>query len=253
MSFSVKVKEEILDYYTKRKEPYIIKAETFGEALTQVQYKNELMEKYQDYFEISNLSEEEIKSIIKGVFLSTGCIVDPNRDYRFEASFKNKSCAEYFLNMLSLLDFTPKIVKRKKAGIYVLYFKEAEQISYMLSLLEANKSVLEFEEIRVVKDVNNSKNRVKNVEIANATKTVNSALKQLDAIKKLKETDRYNKLPDKLKYTASLREKYKTSSLDEIASKTEGKNRISKSGLKHRLDKIVQIANEEDRVGDKDE
>ena len=203
-----------------------------------------MLKDFSDYFEISNLSEEEIKTVIKGVFLASGCIVDPKNDYRFEASFKNKSCAEYFLDMLALLDFTPKLVKRPKANVYVVYFKESEQISYMLSLLEANKSMLQFEEIRVVKDVNNTKNRMSNCEIANMTKSVNSALKQLEAIKKIKNNGRFSMLSEKLKYTASLREKYPTATLEEISAKTEGKNKVSKSGLKHRLDKLMQIADE---------
>ncbi len=241
MSFSEQVREEILKFYDKNKDPYLIKAEKFGEYLTQVQYKNDLLYDFSDYFDISKLSEEEIKTVIKGVFLSSGCIVNPNNDYRFEASFKNKSCAEYFLDLLSLLDFTPKLIKRQK---YVVYFKESEQISYMLSLLEANKSMLQFEEIRVIKDVNNSKNRMTNCEIANMTKTVNSALVQLDAIKKIKDKGRFSILSDKLKYTASLREKYPTATLEEISSKTDGKNKVSKSGLKHRLDKLIQISKE---------
>lgn len=244
MSFSGQVREEILKFYDKNKDPYLIKAEKFGEYLTEAQYKNDLLKDFSDYFEISNLSEEEIKTVIKGVFLASGCIVDPKNDYRFEASFKNKSCAEYFLDMLALLDFTPKLVKRPKANVYVVYFKESEQISYMLSLLEANKSMLQFEEIRVVKDVNNTKNRMSNCEIANMTKSVNSALKQLEAIKKIKNNGRFSMLSEKLKYTASLREKYPTATLEEIAAKTSGKNKISKSGLKHRLDKLIQIADD---------
>lgn len=244
MSFSGQVREEILKFYDKNKDPYLIKAEKFGEYLTQAQYKNDLLNDFSDYFEISNLSEEEIKTVIKGVFLASGCIVDPKNDYRFEASFKNKSCAEYFLDMLALLDFTPKLVKRPKANVYVVYFKESEQISYMLSLLEANKSMLQFEEIRVVKDVNNTKNRMSNCEMANMTKSVNSSLKQLEAIKKIKNNGRFSILSEKLKYTASLREKYPTATLEEISAKTEGKNKVSKSGLKHRLDKLIQIADE---------
>ena len=244
MSFSGQVREEILKFYDKNKDPYLIKAEKFGEYLTEAQYKNDLLKDFSDYFEISNLSEEEIKTVIKGVFLASGCIVDPKNDYRFEASFKNKSCAEYFLDMLALLDFTPKLVKRPKANVYVVYFKESEQISYMLSLLEANKSMLQFEEIRVVKDVNNTKNRMSNCEIANMTKSVNSALKQLEAIRKIKNNGRFSMLSEKLKYTASLREKYPTATLEEISAKTEGKNKVSKSGLKHRLDKLMQIADE---------
>ena len=242
MSFSGEVRDEIMDYYNKKIDPYIIKAERFGEYLTQAQYKNDLMEDFSDYFNISNLSEDEIKAVIKGVLMASGCIIDPNKDYRFEASFKNKACAEYFIDVLSLLDFTPKLVRRAKANVYVVYFKESEQISYMLSLLEANKCMLKFEEIRVVKDVNNTKNRATNCEVANMTKSINSSLLQLSAINVIRKKGMFLKLNDKLKYTASLREQYPTDTLEQIASKTEGKNKISKSGLKHRLDKLIEIA-----------
>jgi len=235
MSFSGEVRDEILEYYNKKRDPYIIKAERFGEYLTEAQYKNDLMVDFEDYFNISNLSEEEIKTVIKGVFLASGCIIYPNKDYRFEATFKNKACAEYFMDMLSLLEFTPKLVKRPKANLYVVYFKESEQISFMLSLLEANRCMLKFEGIRVIKDVNNSKNRASNCEIANMTKSINSAMIQLNAINVIRKKGRFSTLSDKLKYTASLREQYPTDTLEQIASRTEGKDKVSKSGLKHRL------------------
>lgn len=242
MSFSTDIREEILESFSKKKDLYLIKAERFGEYLTEAIYKNDLIEDFKDYFEISNLSEDEIKAVVKGVFLSSGCIIDPNRSYRYEASFKNKSCAEYYIDLLSLLDFTPKLTKREKAGIYIVYFKESEQISYMLGLLEANRNMLAFENIRVEKDVSNSKNRVNNCELANSAKSINSAREQIEAINIIRKHNKFSSLSDKLKYTILLREENPTASLDEIAKKTEGKEKVSKSGLKHRLDKIIQIA-----------
>ncbi len=244
MSFSTKIRGEILDSFSKNKDLYLIKAERFGEYLTEAKYKNDLMEDFKDYFDISNLSEDEIKAVIKGVFLSSGCIVEPNTDYRYEATFKNKSCAEYYIDLLSLLDFTPKLKKREKAGVYIVYFKESEQISYMLSMLEANNSMLYFEGIRVLKDVNNSKNRANNCELANLAKSINAAREQIEAIKIIRQNNKFSKLTEKLKYTAILREENPTASLDEISKLTEETNKISKSGLKHRLDKLIQIARE---------
>ena len=244
MSFSTDIREEILEAFSKKKDLYLIKAERFGEYLTEAIYKSDLMDDFKDFFDISNLSEDEIKAVIKGVFLASGCIVDPNSDYRYEASFKNKSCAEYYIDLLSLLDFTPKLTKREKAGIYIVYFKESEQISYMLGLLEANRNMLYFENIRVEKDVSNSKNRVKNCDLANSAKVINSAREQIEAIKVIRNNNKVSKLNERLKYTAILREENPTASLDEISKQTEGKNKISKSGLKHRLDKLIQIAKE---------
>lgn len=242
MSFSSDVKAEVLNNFSKNKKSCCIKAEKFGEYLTSVPLKNILNEEFKEYLDISKLNECCIKSILKGVFLGSGCIVDPLVDYHFEAIFKNKACGEYFFNLLSVLDFTPKLIKRKKQNI--VYFKESEQISLFLSILGANNAVLKFEQIRVEKEVKNKINRTTNCETANLSKTINSAVKQIDAINKLKKNGKFASLNDKLKYTAKLRLKYPTESLDYIASITtkDEKNKISKSGLKHRLDKIVEIA-----------
>lgn len=242
MSFSSDVKNEVLNNFSKNKKSCCIKAEKFGEYLTSVPLKNILNDEFKEYLDISKLNECCIKSILKGVFLGSGCIVDPLVDYHFEAIFKNKACGEYFLNLLSVLDFTPKLIKRKKQNI--VYFKESEQISLFLSILGANNAVLKFEQIRVEKEVKNKINRTTNCETANLSKTINSAVKQIEAINKLKKSGKFASLNEKLKYTANLRIKYPTESLDYISSVTskDEKNKISKSGLKHRLDKIVEIA-----------
>ncbi len=244
MSFSSDIKSEILKKINLNKKSCCIDAEAFGELLTQVGLKSELDEKYKNYLAIDKLSECCIKSILKGAFLSSGCIVDPNTDYHFEISFKNKACAEYILNLLSVLDFTPKLLKRKNNNTYIVYFKESEQISMFLSIIETSKALFEFEDIRIKKDMKNNINRNINCETANLSKIIEASYKQLEAIDKIKKYGMYNSLDEKLKYTASLREKYRDESLDYIASKTNGKNKITKSGLKHRLDKLIQIANE---------
>lgn len=244
MSFSSEIKDEILLKISKNKKKCCIESEIFGEKLTQSEFKSELLDEYKQMFNISQLNECCIKSVLKGCFLSSGCIVDPNLDYHFEVVFKNKSCADYFFNLLSVLEFTPKILKRKKSNSYTVYFKEAEQISLFLSMIEASKAMLKFEQIRVEKEVKNNINRNINCETANLAKVIKSSVTQIEAIEKIKKKGEYDLLNDKLKYTASLRLKYPNESLDYISKKTEGKDYISKSGLKHRLDKIIKIAEE---------
>lgn len=243
MSFSSNIKEEILYKSHKEKKTCCIEAMNFGELLTSTSLKNNLMNKYKKYFEISKLSECCIKSILKGAFLESGYIADPKTDYHFEISFKNKSCAEYFLNLLSVLDFMPKLLKRKNNNNYIIYFKESEQISLFLSLIESTKALLKFENVRVEKNVKNNINRNINCETANLSKTISASVTQLTAIEKLKKTGKFNSLNEKLKYTAALREKYPHESLEYISSKTAGDKKITKSGLKHRLDKLVDLAN----------
>ena len=244
MSFSSDIREEILDNFSREKnKECCIRAERFGEYLTVAKRKNEIEEDFLDLFNISNLNECCIKSIIKGIFVSTGCIVNPENDYHFEVVFKNKACLEYVIDLLSVLEFTPRFLKRDKINSYVLYIKEAEQISFLLSLLGASKALLRFENIRVEKNVKNSINRTINCETANLSKTIASSVKQIEAIEKIRKANKFNKLNNKLKSIAILREKYPEDSLDELSKKLSTSEKISKSGIKHRLDKLMEIAN----------
>ena len=242
MSFSSDIKTEILskfDKYAKNKE--YVRAERFGELITLKNKKQDLSE-YNDLFEIENLNEELIKAIIKGAFLSSGCITNPNNSYHFEIALKNKACSEFLINLLAFLEFTPKLIKREKLSQYVVYIKDSEQISLLLNLMEASKSLLDFENIRVEKDVKNNINRTVNCETANLTKTVNASLKQIDAINKIKRHNRFNTLDEKLKEVADIRIKFKDESIDFLSKELSKKEKISKSGVKHRLDKIIKIA-----------
>lgn len=243
MSFSSDIKKEILDNFTvKNVNECCVQAEKFGEYITVVKHKKEIEEEIQEYFDISKLSECCIKAILKGAFLSSGCIVNPQNDYHFELILKNKACSEYILDLLSVLEFTPRLIKREKINTYVIYIKEAEQISFLLSLLGASKSLLKFEQIRVEKNVKNTINRTVNCETANLSKTIETAVKQLDAIKKIRKAGKFESLNDKLKNTAILRETFPNESLEYLSTKTESTDKITKSGLKHRLDKIIEIA-----------
>ena len=238
MSFCSDLKDELLIKINKSN----ILAETFGEYLTIIINKNTLSSEYLKYFEISKLTENSIKSILKGSFLSNGYISDPNKDYHLEILFKSKTIAEYFIKLLSVIDFTPKILKREisKKNIYVVYIKEADQISFFLSILGASSSLIKFEEIRVEKDVKNNINRNINCEVANLSKTIKSSVTQINAIEKIKRLNKFEDLTDKLKEVVMLRENNKEESLESLAKMIN----ISKSGLKHRLDKLVQIADE---------
>ena len=91
MSFSEEIKNEILNSIEKNtKKLDKIKYESFGEMLTQTNKKNDLKDEYSQFFDISKLNEDEIKYVLKGVFLSSGCVVNPSLDYHLEISFKNK-------------------------------------------------------------------------------------------------------------------------------------------------------------------
>ncbi len=231
MSFSEQIKDEIL--MTRNKKCCILPLR-YGELTTEA--------KDLKITDIKKLVKDTCckKAFLKGVFLGSGCIVNPNTDYHFEVVTKSKVYADYVIKLMTEFGLAPKIIKRNSN--YVIYLKDSEQISTLLAILEANKAVLEYENIRINKSIKNNINRSVNCETANLSKTIEAAVKQQEAIKKLKDENRFNELNPKLKEIASLRLKYPEASLDELADKCSYK--ISKSGIYHRLNKIIKLAEE---------
>ena len=231
MSFSEQVKDEIL--MTKNKKCCILPLR-YGELVTE--------SKDIKLIDIKKIVKDTCckRAFLKGMFLGSGCIVNPNTDYHFEITTKSKTYADYVIKIMNEFELSPKYIKRNSN--HVIYIKDSEQISTLLAILGANKAVLEYENVRISKSIKNNINRSVNCETANLTKTIEAAVKQQEAIKKLKSEDKFNELNPKLKEIAALRLKYPDVSLDELALKCSYK--ISKSGVYHRLNKIVKLAEE---------
>ena len=190
--------------------------------------------------EINPQNEQEIKAIVRGGFLGSGSINDPNKKYHFEIIFNNKENAENINNLLKLYEIKVKELDRKNG--YSLYIKEGEEISKILAFIGASSAVLKFEEIRVIKDTRNNINRLVNCETANLNKTVTAAVKQIEAIKKLKSEKKFADLSDSLKEIAELRLENPDISLIELGKMLS--EPIGKSGVNYRLNKLVELANE---------
>ena len=232
MSFSSEIKEEILE--KKQGKECCSLAITAGEKLAENDETN--IEEVKASL-LNNACCR--KSFIRGMFLGAGCIIHPFSDYHAEIVLKSKKAAVICIKVLELLSLTAKCIKRNKAG-YVVYIKEAEQIATLLSILGANNSLLKYESIRVERSVRNSINRTINCETANQTKTMDTAYVQIKAIEKLKEVGEFEKLPSLLKEVANVRIKYPEMSLSNLAE--EMHPRLSKSGMNHRLKKLVEIS-----------
>lgn len=199
-------------------------------------YIEELVEKDID----DNKSEGLEKAFIRGAFLGSGTINNPERKYHLEISLKSLKSAKCILETLKKYNIDFKIMERKMS--YSIYTKDGEEISKFLALIGANFSVLKFEEIRVYRDLKNNINRKVNCETANLNKIVNSSVKQINDIKYLREKERFNELPEQLREIAEIREENPDASLEELGKLL--KNPIGKSGVNHRLRKIQQIAEE---------
>ncbi len=200
-------------------------------------YIAKFSEKYIKHIE-EYKAEEEIKAIVRGLFLGSGSVNNPNKKYHLEILLKEKDIALYIKNILKQAGIETKILESKNT----LYIKEGEEISKFLAFIGANKSVLKFEEIRVMKDMRNDINRKVNCETANLNKTVEASVLQIEAINFLKKMKKFEELPENLIEIAETRIENPEASLKELGQLLE--NPIGKSGVNHRLKKIIEIADE---------
>ena len=187
-----------------------------------------------------NGNEEYIKALIRGVFLGSGSMNNPKNKYHLEISLATKESSKLVAQKLTEMDIKVKSLEGKNS--YSLYIKDGEEISKFLAFIGANKAVLEFEEIRVERYMNNKVNRLVNCETANMNKTINASVAQIEAIEKLKKTKEFDKLEDSLKEIAEVRLEHPNAPLSELGSYL--KNPIGKSGVNYRLKRIMEIAEE---------
>lgn len=180
------------------------------------------------------------RAYIRGAFLGAGSITNPERSYHLELVSNNEDHARFLSQTINEFNLNSKIVRRKEN--YVIYLKEAEQISDFLTIIGAINSVLDFENIRVMKFMKNKVNRIVNCETANLNKTINASLKQVEDILYIEEIIGLENLPEPLREVAMLRVKNADSSLKEIGDMLEPP--VGKSGINHRLNKIKKIASE---------
>ncbi len=185
--------------------------------------------------------QEQIDRVcVREAFLKAGSMNDPNKEYHLEIVFKRNKKAQDILDILLKYNIKAKLIKRRTD--FVIYFKDGEEISNFLAFIGASSSVLRFEEVRVVREMRNSVNRKVNCETANLTKTVNAALEQIQAIETLKQNGKFKELDSSLKEIATLRLENPEISLENLGKMLE--KPLSKSGVNHRLKKIMQISKE---------
>ena len=178
------------------------------------------------------------KAFLRGVFMAGGSVSRPAGDYHLEIVTENEELARLIVKIMHGFSLSAKMTDRKNN--YIVYLKDGDHITDFLSLIGAHQALLEFENVRIVKDMRNQVNRRVNCETANLNKVIRASVMQVACIRYLQEHGRYDLLPEKLKEAAELRLRYPDISLNELVEYTEGT--VGKSGLNHRLKKIRQIA-----------
>lgn len=178
------------------------------------------------------------RAFLRGAFLASGSISDPEKGYHLEIVCTDNKKAEQLQEVMSSFLLDAKIVLRKKS--YVVYLKEGEQIVAMLGLMGANVALMNLENIRIVKEMRNTVNRKVNCETANINKTVNAAVKQIEDIRYIERTVGFGELSQGLEEIARLRLEYPEATLKELGMMLDPQ--VGKSGVNHRLRKISEFA-----------
>ncbi|MCU6752416.1 DNA-binding protein WhiA [Bovifimicola ammoniilytica] len=180
------------------------------------------------------------RAFIRGAFLASGSISDPEKFYHFEIVCTTEDKAVQLKNIIQYFNIDAKIVERKKH--FVVYIKEGAGIVDILNVMEAHVALMDLENVRILKEMRNSVNRKVNCETANLKKTVSAAVKQIEDIKFIRDKVGLSVLSDNLEEMARLRLDNPDASLKELGEMLTPA--VGKSGVNHRLRKICEIADD---------
>ncbi|MCR3760532.1 DNA-binding protein WhiA [Clostridium felsineum] len=189
--------------------------------------------------------DESKRMYIRGAFLGGGSVSNPEKMYHLEFVTHNEDYASNLKELINSYGLNSKVIQRKNS--YVVYIKEGEQVVDLLNIIGAHTSLLELENIRILKEMRNNINRLVNCETANLSKTVNASVRQIESIKLIKKQIGLSRLPENLREIATLRVNYPDESLKELGKMLDPP--VGKSGVNHRLRKIEKIAEELKKEG----
>lgn len=185
-------------------------------------------------------TEERRRAYIRGAFLGGGSISNPEKTYHLEFVTHDNEYAGDLSKLINQYGLNSKVIQRKSS--FIVYLKEGEQIVDLLNIIGAHSSLLELENVRIMKEMRNNVNRLVNCETANLSKTVNAAVRQVESIRLIEKEIGLSRLPENLREIAELRLKYPDESLKELGEMLNPP--VGKSGVNHRLRRIEKIAGE---------
>lgn len=183
------------------------------------------------------------RAYLAGAFMASGSVNSPQKtNYHLEISTLRESHAAYIQKIMMRFSLPARMIQRRNQ--YVVYLKASEKISDFLRLIGAHEAVLNFEDMRIQRDFRNSIQRLDNCELANEVKSIEAGKKQMESIRILEENVQMDLLDKKVLEIIALRKKFPDYSLIDLCTEYEQMTgiSISKSGMKHRLQKIVDLA-----------
>lgn len=177
-------------------------------------------------------------AFLRGAFLAGGSVTDPEKRYHLELDTGHAQASREVATLLTEMGFLPHSVRR--GGSSVIYFKQSEHIEDLLTTIGAPAAAMDIMTAKVDKEIRNGANRAMNCDMANVNKTIDAALEQKNAIQRLQENGRLERLPEKLRQTALLRLQYPEMSLSQLAEKCDPL--VTKSCMNHRMRKLLEEA-----------
>ena len=178
------------------------------------------------------------RAFIRGAFLAAGSISDPEKFYHFEIACATEAKAVQLQGLIRSFGLDARIIQRKK--YFVAYIKEGSRIVDILNVMEAPVSLMELENIRILKEMRGSVNRQVNCETANIHKTVSAAVRQVEDITIIRDRIGFDSLPKNLSEIARLRLARPEATLKELGEALDPP--VGKSGVNHRLRKLGSLA-----------
>ncbi len=177
-------------------------------------------------------------ALLRGMFFGAGTVNDPQKASHLEFSFPNEAVADAAARFLTACGYPPKRILRKST--HCIYYKDATAIGDLITLMGSHNIIFEFYNAHIAGDIRNNENRATNCVTRNIEKSVSAASRQIEAIGRLMEHGKLEALPEALRVTALLRYRNPDATLDEL--KDLHKPPISKSGLNHRLQRLMDAA-----------
>lgn len=229
----------------KKNNVYIVRVNRMVEELFQTLD----MEYVENGFEQTNLQdsfkhEDCKKAYLRGAFLARGSINNPETSsYHLEIFNLDADHNHVLCSLLNDYDLRARELQRRNG--FIVYLKEAEKITGFLGITGAMNGLFKFEDVRIVRDMRNSVNRLVNCETANMNKTISASVRQMESIKLINQTVGLDALPPRLQEIAETRLEHPEITLKEIGELLPS-GKLSKSGVNHRLKKIEVFASEID-------
>ncbi|MGL5677507.1 MAG: DNA-binding protein WhiA [Cellulosilyticaceae bacterium] len=245
-TFNINTEVTLINQRSRQKQTYQLrilaqedaKKVLLATSILSTEDKSMLLRQYMDMTTVQSICCK--RAYLRGAFLGGGSVSDPEKGYHLEFVTQHEDHAKFLQEIMQSLEMDAKIVTRK--AHYVVYLKEGSQIVDLLNVMGAHLALMELENIRIVKEVRNNVNRLVNCETANLKKTVSAAVRQVQDIEYIRDTQGLSSLPENLEQIARYRLEYSSATLKELGELLDPP--VGKSGVNHRLKKLSEIANQ---------